>query len=53
MTTPDAKSPWEAVNKAHKLHKGNSFGEFNLINNNYEQFTSFGRIGIQASKQTA
>ncbi|KAI6692652.1 hypothetical protein NL676_020362 [Syzygium grande] len=52
-TLPVTKSPQEVVNKAHELHKGDCFGEYDLINNNCEHFASFCQTGVRASAQTA
>ncbi|KAL3728059.1 hypothetical protein ACJRO7_032759 [Eucalyptus globulus] len=52
-TLPQTKLPLEVVNKARKLHEHDSFGKYDLINNNCEHFASFCRTGIRASAQTA
>ncbi|KAI6692666.1 hypothetical protein NL676_020376 [Syzygium grande] len=50
---PDTKPPEEVVNKAWELHEGDSFGEYNLFNNNCEHFATFCKTGNRASAQTA
>ncbi|KAL3728055.1 hypothetical protein ACJRO7_032756 [Eucalyptus globulus] len=52
-TLPQTKLPLEVVNKARELHEHDSFGKYDLINNNCEHFASFCRTGIRASAQTA
>ncbi|XP_039156140.1 lecithin retinol acyltransferase-like [Eucalyptus grandis] len=52
-TLPDAKLPEEVINKAWELYEGNSFGKYDLINNNCEHFAVFCRTGVRASAQTA
>ncbi|KAI6696396.1 hypothetical protein NL676_016515 [Syzygium grande] len=52
-TLPETKSPQEVVNKARELHEHDSFGGYDLINNNCEHFASFCRTDIRASAQTA
>ncbi|KAL3728030.1 hypothetical protein ACJRO7_032732 [Eucalyptus globulus] len=51
-TLLDTKSPEEVVNKAWELYGGDSFGKYDLINNNCEHFATFCRIGVRASAQT-
>ncbi|XP_030473138.1 protein LEAD-SENSITIVE 1-like [Syzygium oleosum] len=52
-TLPVTKSSQEVVNKARELHEHDSFGVYDLINNNCEHFASFCRTDIRASAQTA
>ncbi|KAF8017824.1 hypothetical protein BT93_H2891 [Corymbia citriodora subsp. variegata] len=52
-TLPKSKSPQEVVNKARELYENDSFGEYDLFNNNCEHFASFCQTGIRASSQTA
>ncbi|KAI6692681.1 hypothetical protein NL676_020391 [Syzygium grande] len=52
-TLLDTKSPEEVISKAWELHKGDSFGEYNLFQNNCEHFATFCKTGVQVSTQTA
>ncbi|XWS42532.1 hypothetical protein CRYUN_Cryun16bG0022400 [Craigia yunnanensis] len=45
--------PETVVQTANELHKENSFGPYNLVENNCEDFATFCKTGIRRSEQAA